>query len=76
MVIDNPDEFRLRVGQAQMEGIKYLIVTEKLFSYLTKNSPDLYMTYGVPGVKVYKEGMKDKADAIDSRTAEQAMNER
>lgn len=73
--LDNLEEFRLAVSQAQIEGIKHLTVSDKLFAYLTKNSNDLYITYGDPGLKLYREGLKDKAEKRDSRTAEQAMRE-
>ena len=36
-VIDNPEEFRMAIGNAQMEGLEYIEVTEKLFKYLMKN---------------------------------------
>lgn len=75
-VLDNLDEFRIAVSQAQLDGVKHLTVNEKLFNYLTKGSNDLYITYGAPGVKIYKEGCKEKADALDARTAEQAHNSR
>lgn len=73
--MDNLEEFRIAVGQAQLDGIKHITVTDKLFNYLTKGSTDSYITYGSPGIKVYREGLKEKADLKDSRTAEQAMNE-
>lgn len=75
MVIDNPEDFRVKVGQAQMEGVKFLTVTEKLFNYYCKSADD-YFTYGEPGIKVYKEGTREKSETKDSRTAEQAMNDR
>lgn len=70
-VIDNPEEFRMAIGQAQMAGEEYIEVGEKLFKYLLKNSKSKYLTYGDPGVKVYLQGTREKYDKEDNMTAEQ-----
>lgn len=69
-VIDNPEDFRMAVGNAQLDGVEHLEVSEKLFKYLLKNSKSRYITYGNPGVKVYLAGTKDKYDYEDSLNAE------
>ncbi len=69
-ILDNPEEFRVAVGQAQMDGIQHLEVTEKLFAYLTRNSDTKYLTYGDPGLKIYKAGTKDAIEKVESMNAE------
>lgn len=73
-VIDNPEEFRIAIGQAEMSGEKYVEVSEKLFKYLVKNSKTRYITYGDGGIKVYKVGTKTECDYIESLTAEQYID--
>ena len=70
-VIDNPEDFRIAIGQAEMNGEKFVEVSEKLFKYLVKNSKTRYITYGDGGIKVYKAGTKEENDYIDKLTAEQ-----
>ena len=73
-VLANLEEFRIAVSQAQLDGIECLTVNEKLFSYLAKNSNGSYITYGSPGVKVYKEGSKEETDKFESLSAESLLN--
>jgi len=68
--IDSPEDFRNAIGHAQMEGIGYVEVTDRLFNYLVKNQVTRYLTYGDPGIKVYKDGTKDQYDKEDSMNAE------
>ena len=70
-IIDNPEDFRIAIGQAEMNGEKFVEVSEKLFKYLVKNSKTRYITYGDGGIKVYKAGTKEENDYIDKLTAEQ-----
>lgn len=69
-LIDNPEDFRIAIGQAAMNGEDYVEVSEKLFKYLVKNSKTRYLTYGDNGIKVYKVGTKQENDRIDKMTAE------
>jgi hypothetical protein len=69
-ILDTADDFRTAIGNAQMEGIDHVIVTERLFKYLIKNQTTRYLTYGDPGVKVYKEGTKKECDKEDKMNAE------
>ena len=69
-IIDNPEDFRIAIGQAAMEGEDHVEVSEKLFKYLVKNSKTRYLTYGEQGIKVYKAGTKDENDKIDKMSAE------
>ena len=59
-VIDNPTDFHTAIGHAQMAGRDYLEVSGDLFNYLVKNHKTPYLTYGNPGVKVFKEGTRQK----------------
>lgn len=69
-VIESPEDFRIAVGQAQMEGDEYIEVGEKLFKYLLKNSKSKYLTYGDPGIKVYLKGTREKYEREDKMSAE------
>jgi hypothetical protein len=69
-VIDNPEDFRMAIGNAQMNGAEYVEVGEKLFKYLLKNSKSKYLTYGAPGIKVYKAGTREQYEREDKMTAE------
>lgn len=68
--VDNPEEFRMAIGHAQMEGRDYVEVTEKLFKYLLKNAKSKYITYGDPGIKVFLAGTKDKILREESMSAD------
>ncbi len=59
-VIDNPEHFRIAIGQAQMAGEDSIEVGPKLFKYLLKNSKSPYLTYGDGGIKVYLAGTREK----------------
>jgi hypothetical protein len=69
-LIDNPEDFRMAVGQAAMNGEEYVEVSEKLFKYLLKNSKSRYLTYGDPGIKVYKVGTREENEKIDKMSAD------
>lgn len=70
IIIDNPEDFRMAIGQAQMEGEESIEVGEKLFKYLLKNSKSPYLTYGDPGIKVYLKGTRDKLEREEKMSAE------
>lgn len=72
--IDNPEEFRMAIGAAEMNGEEYVEVSEKLFKYLLKNSKSRYLTYGNGGIKVYLKGTKPENDKIDKMSAEQFVD--
>lgn len=63
VTIDNTEDFRLAVGTAQMDGIEYVEVGEKLFKYLLRGAKTRYLTYGNPGIKVFLKGTMD--DILD-----------
>lgn len=71
VAIDNPEEFRLAVGQAQMEGIDHLLVTEKLMSYLLRGNKSESLTYGDPGIRIFVEGTKEEIERVERMNAEQ-----
>lgn len=58
-VIDDPTEFQMAISKAQMEGVDSLEVTERIFNWLIKNNKTASLTYGNPGVRVFKTGTKD-----------------
>lgn len=68
--IDQPDDFRIAIGNAQMEGADSIEVTERLFKYLVKNSKSRYITYGNPGIKVFMKGTRDEIEREESMSAE------
>lgn len=57
-VLDNPEEFRMAIGNCQLEGRGWIEVSERLFNYLIKNQKTAYITYGDPGIKVFKAGTR------------------
>lgn len=70
VVLSTPEDFRAAIGNAQMEGIESVEVSEDLFKYLIKNQNTRYITYGDPGVKVYRTGTKAECDKEDKMNAE------
>lgn len=68
--IDSIDAFRIAVGNAQLEGLEYVEVSEKFFRYLVKNQKTPYLTYGDPGVKVFIQGTREVILAEESLNAE------
>lgn len=70
-VIDDPNEFRMAIGQAQMEGYEYVEVSEKMFKYLLRKSKSKYLTYGDPGIKVFQVGTREEIEREESLSAEQ-----
>lgn len=69
-VIDNPADFQAAIGNAQMDELDYIEVTEKMFKYLAKNSKTKYLTYGNPGIKVFIQGTREEMQAEDNMSAE------
>lgn len=61
-VLDDLEKFRTAVGQAQMTGHDYLEVSERLFKYLVKDANSKFLTYGQPGIKVYKAGTREQLE--------------
>lgn len=76
--INTTQDFHLAVEQAQVERIDSLEVTDelfkKLFHHVYKENTQLYVTYGSPGIKVYREGKKAECDKLESMTAEQSAD--
>lgn len=75
-VVANPEDFQHAIGTAQMEkvdgtGKGYVIVSEKMFNYLVRNQVTPYLTYGDPGIKVYKEGTREHLESLERMTPEQ-----
>lgn len=68
--IDTPDKFQQAVGNAQLDGLDFIEVEEKLFKHLIKNSKTEYLTYGKPGVKVFLRGTRDQILKKDGLNAE------
>lgn len=75
-VIDNPEDFRAAIHHAQLSGKDAVEVSEELFFYLVKNNQTEYLTYGSPGVKVFKEGTKDKILQLEKLPPEEANKQR
>lgn len=69
-VINDPEEFRMAVANAQMEGVDHVIVTERVLNYLLRGNKGMSLTYGNPGVRVYLEGTKADTDRMEKLTAE------
>lgn len=66
-VIDNPQDFQIAIGHAQMAGRESIEVSDRLFDYMVKTSKtEDYFTYGNPGVRVYREGVREKIEHRES----------
>lgn len=70
-VYDNPEDFRVAIGYAQMEGLTHITVSERLMKHLSRSDKVESITYGSPGVRVYKVGCKEKLDKLESMRAEE-----
>lgn len=70
-VIDDPEAFRMAVATAQMDGIPYVIVSEKVMKYLLRGNKGLSITYGDPGIRVYQVGAKEGIEELESLPSEQ-----
>lgn len=70
-ITDNAEDFRLAIGRAQMDGLDYVEVSERLFNYLVKNQKTNYLTYGSPGIKVFKTGTRDQILREEKLNAEE-----
>jgi hypothetical protein len=75
-VVDNPHDFNMAIGHAQMAGRDYLEVSEELFNYLVKNNQTDYLTYGSPGVKVYRAGTKEKIERLEKLSPDEQIKQR
>jgi hypothetical protein len=73
-VIDSPREFEMAVANAQMEGDEHIEVSERLFNHLVKKAKTPYLTYGKPGIKIFKEGTKEEIQRIEKMNAEDYGN--
>lgn len=73
-VIDNPQDFQIAIGNAQMDGADHIEVTERLFKHLIKGAKTKYITYGNPGIKVFMKGTRDKIEREESMNAEDYAN--
>ncbi len=69
-LIDDPQEFRIAIANAQFNDTDFVEVSERLFKHLLKNAKTNYFTYGDPGVKVYLAGTRLKHEKEDKMNAE------
>lgn len=51
---------------------RYVEVTDVFFKALTKGQKTSYLTYGMPGIKIYRAGTKAECDADDNLPADEA----
>lgn len=73
-VLDDPTSFQMAIGHAQMDGKDHVIVSERLFNHLLRGNKSNYLTYGTPGIKIYKAGTKEECDSTDAMNAEEYHN--
>lgn len=69
-VIDDPDSLRFAVANAQMDGVPYLFVSERVMQYIVRGKKDVSVTYGDPGVRLYVKGTKEGLDELESLPGE------
>lgn len=74
-VINDPEEFRMAIAHAQMEGVGHVIVSKKMLEFLMRGNKGVSLTYGSPGVRVYLEGTKESLDDLEKLSAEQFHEE-
>lgn len=68
-VVSNPEEFRTAQWEAQHDGTGYIEVTEELYKFIIKNNPTESFTYGNPGIRVFKEGTREKILSEEKKSA-------
>jgi hypothetical protein len=73
IVIENPSDFREALSQAQLHGIDYVVVSKKMFAYLTNNKETPWINYGEPCVRVYCEGTKDYHESNEGLNPDKLM---
>lgn len=69
-ILDNPEQFRMAIGRAQLNSEKYVTISERLMQYLARGKA-LSITYGNPGIRVYVDGAKEKLDKIEAMNSDQ-----
>lgn len=72
-VIDNLEDFRFAVGEAQVIGKKAIEVSERVYTHLTLGKDTPYIIWGKPAVKVYKVGTMDRTERLESLSVEELM---
>ncbi len=70
-IIDNPTDFTMALGHAQMAQKSYLEVSKRMFDFLRKTAKTKYLTYGSPGVKVFLQGTREEIEKEETMSAEQ-----
>lgn len=70
-VIDNPEDFRMAIAEAQMAGADHVVVSERVLKYLLRGNKSESLTYGEPGIRVFLEGTKDEIERVERFSAEQ-----
>lgn len=72
--LDNYDDFNnavLEIHRTTSPGDEpCLEVSEKLFGALTRGQKTSYLTYGQPGIKVFKVGTQDQIEREEAMPAE------
>lgn len=69
-VIDDPEEFRMAIANAQLEGIDHVVVSERVMKYLMRGHRGTSLTYGDPGVRVFLKGTKEDTERMEKLSAE------
>lgn len=75
-IVDNPQELPGAAGRAQMDGKDHLYISEKLFNYLSSGKPTPFITYGSPGIRLYKPGTKEECEKSDFTSPEAMLQEK
>lgn len=73
VVIDNPSDFREALSQAQLHGVGFLVVSKKMFAYLTNNKETPWINYGEPCVRVYCEGTREYHESNEGLNPDKLM---
>ncbi len=69
-VIDTLDDYRRALDNAQLDGLDYIEVSEKVFNRVKPGHSDIdNFTTGNPGVMVYKLGKREALEAIERMSA-------
>jgi hypothetical protein len=66
-VVSDLHSFQTAIAHAQLNGLEYIEVDQKVFDYFIKKSPSAYFFYGSPGIRVYLENTKDQIKAEEAK---------
>lgn len=74
--IDSMDDYRHAVSEAELDGLEYIEVTDRVFDKIRPGAKTLDTFVTGPGLMVYRSGTnaKDRHESITNMSAEEYMS--